>query len=93
MGWPKASTPVNFPNLCKVANTKSKADPTFHNCHSTKKQLSGTPEYEIEAALAKPSIKRRLLDSCDIEELKVVFHATEDISLAKAPVESSTADM
>lgn len=63
---------------------------------TTSQPRSGShfPECEIDAALAKPPIKRSLLDARDVAGLKLMFRETEqDISLIKASNEApSSAD-
>lgn len=78
--------PVSFPNLCQVANTRKRnEDPTFLGHKSTKEQLSHTPEYEVDAALAKTPSRRRRLEARDAGGLKLAFGATEQVPVSLWP--------
>lgn len=75
--------PVSVPNLCQVANTRKRSeDPTFLGHKSTTEQLSHTPAYEVDAALAKTPSRRRLLEARDAEGLKLAFGVTEQVSVS-----------
>lgn len=74
----KRLAPVNFPNLCKVENTrKRRIDRTFHDYKSTKESLLSLTDREAEDAVAQPPMKKKMVSSADADRLKSVFRATD----------------
>ncbi|EPQ14198.1 Zinc finger protein 572 [Myotis brandtii] len=66
--------PVNFSNLCKVANTrKRRIDRTFRDYKSTKESMSSLTDREVEEAVAQPPIKKNMMSQVEAEGLKAVF--------------------
>lgn len=72
----KRLAPVNFPNLCKVENTRKRIDRTFHDYKSTKESLLSLTDREAEDAVAQPPMTK-MINSADADGLKSVFRATD----------------
>lgn len=74
----EALAPVNFPTLCKVANTrKRRIDRAFCDYKCTKESLSTLTDREVEDAISKPPLKKKTLSKADADALKEVFGLTD----------------
>ncbi|EPQ11842.1 Nucleoprotein [Myotis brandtii] len=83
--------PVNFRNLCKVANARKRwIDGTFGDYKSTEESLSSLTDKEVEDAVAQPPMKKRMMSQADAEGLKEVFRVSdEDINEATSSAQCS----